>query len=147
MGTWHNTTERRADYRLALIPRRDTQGAYKGYKNWIEKDIRRLVKTAGGLVMALEMHNNHVYMRFVLPTDTDIKTFVSWLKRQSAYMLQQRLDHAGFDRHIAGFWSEGHYIDQSDGNRRALVDFVYNELLDAQQRADIEAYSRKEAAT
>lgn len=147
MGTRHNTTERRADYRLALIPRRDTQGAYKGFKNWIEKDIRRLVKAAGGLVVALEMHSNHVYMHVVLPTGTNIQAFVLWLKRQSAYMLQQRLDHAGFDRRIAGFWSEGHYIDQKDGNRRALVDFVYNELLDAQQRADIEAYSRKETAT
>ena len=44
MGMWHNTTERRADYRLALIPRRDIQGIYKSFKIEIEKDIRRLLK-------------------------------------------------------------------------------------------------------
>lgn len=139
-------------YRFALIPQR--QGLYRDYKKPVEHFLRVLLKKVGARIQRLEENNNHVYIRVLMPEETDAQMAIAWVKRESAAALYARLKRAGLDVMYGvradkpDFWSPLHYMDtgEDERNRGDMTTFVGDALLSKQQRGQIAEYAKKKGA-
>lgn len=141
--------------RLALVPKRQRQGLYRDYKKPVEHFLRVLLKKAGARIQRLEKTGSYVYIRLTMPEGANVQRVIAWMKRESAAALYMRLKGAGLDVMYGiradrpDFWCSSHYLDMGtdDRNRGDMEDFVADELLSKQQRAQIAEYAMKKGAT
>lgn len=110
-------------YRFALIPQRQRQVLYRDYKKPVEHFLRVMLKKVGARIQRLEENNNHVYIRVLMPEETDAQRAIAWVKRESAAALYARLKRTGFDvmygtrEDKADFWSPSHYMDTGEDEK------------------------------
>lgn len=137
-------------FRFALIPRRQRQGLYRGNKKAVEHYLQVSLREAGARIQRMEGNGDHVYVRLLLPEGANVQEVITRAKCESSAALLTRLKKAGLiyvDK--LDFWAERHYMDvgADESNRRAMIDFVIDELLSKQQREQIAEYAMRKGAT
>ncbi|SFB44628.1 IS200/IS605 family transposase [Clostridium frigidicarnis] len=115
-------------YHIVFAPKYRRQIIYGKIKVDIGKIIRKLCEYKGVEIIEANACKDHIHMLVSIPPKLSVATFMGYLKGKSSLMI--------FDRHASSeykygniqFWCKGYYVDTVGRNKKAIEEYIRNQL-------------------
>jgi putative transposase len=117
-------------YHIVFAPKYRRQIIYGKIREDIGKIIRQLCKYKGVEIIEAEACPDHIHLLVAIPPKYSISQFMGYLKGKSALQIFDR--HANL-KHKYGnrqFWCRGYYVDTVGRNKKAIEEYIRNQLQD-----------------
>ena len=111
-----------------FAPKYRRQGVYGQLKVDIGKILRTLCEQKKVNIIEAEACPDHIHMLVEIPPNISVAQFMGYLKGKSSLMI--------FDRHVnlkykygnRHFWCRGYYVDTVGKNKKAIEEYIRNQL-------------------
>ena len=118
----------RCQYHIVFAPKYRRQNIYGQIRVDIGKILRKLCEAKGVEIIEAELCPDHIHMLVSIPPSISVSAFVGYLKGKSALMIFDK--HANLiyrygNRH---FWCRGYYVDTVGRNKKAIENYIRNQL-------------------
>ena len=118
----------RCHYHVVFAPKYRRQEIYGKIKVDIGKILRQLCDQKGIDIIEAELCPDHVHMLLAIPPKYSVAQVMGYLKGKSSLMI--------FDRHASmkykygnrHFWCRGYYVDTVGRNKKAIEEYIRNQL-------------------
>lgn len=115
-------------YHIVFAPKYRRQVIYGKIKADIGKILRTLCEQKKVNIIEAEACPDHIHMLVEIPPNISVAQFMGYLKGKSALMI--------FDRHVnlkykygnRHFWCRGYYVDTVGKNKKAIEEYIKNQL-------------------
>ena len=118
----------RCQYHIVFAPKFRRKVIYNQIRVDIGKILRKLCDIKGVEIIEAELCTDHVHMLVSIPPSISVSSFVGYLKGKSALMIFDRhanLEYKYGNRH---FWCRGYYVDTVGRNKKAIEEYIRNQL-------------------
>ena len=118
----------RCQYHIVFAPKYRRQEIYGQIRVDIGKILRKLCEQKNVEIIEAELCPDHIHMLVSIPPNISVSSFVGYLKGKSSLMIFDRhanLKYKYGDRH---FWCRGYYVDTVGRNKRAIAEYIRNQL-------------------
>ena len=115
-------------YHIVFAPKYRRQEIYGKIKVDIGQILRKLCDQKGVEIIEAEACPDHIHMLVSIPPNISVAQFMGYLKGKSALMIFDRhasLKYKYGNRH---FWCKGYYVDTVGRNKRAIEEYIRNQL-------------------
>ena len=104
------------------------QEIYGKIKTDIGKILRQLCYQKGVEIIEAELCPDHIHMLVSIPPKYSVASFVGYLKGKSSLMIFDR--HANLKNKYGNrhFWCRGYYVDTVGRNKKAIEEYIRNQL-------------------
>ena len=118
----------RCQYHIVFAPKYRRKEIYGKIKKDIGEIIRKLCEQKGVEIIEAEACKDHIHLLVSIPPYISVAQFMGYLKGKSSLMI--------FDRHVnlkykygnRHFWCRGYYADTVGRNKRAIEEYIRNQL-------------------
>ena len=118
----------RCHYHVVFAPKYRRQVIYGKIKEDIGKIIRQLCDQKGIEIIEAELCPDHIHMLISIPPKYSVAQIMGYIKGKSSLMI--------FDRHVnmkyrygnRHFWCRGYYVDTVGRNKKAIQEYIRNQL-------------------
>ena len=124
--TAHSTY--RCEYHIVFAPKYRRQIVYGQIKKDIGEIIRKLCNEKKVEIIEAEACPNHIHMLVSIPPYLSIAQFVGFLKSKSTLMIFDRHANLKYKYGNRHFWCRGYYVSTVGRNRRAIEEYIKNQL-------------------
>ena len=118
----------RCQYHIVFAPKYRRQIIYGKIKVDIGKIIRRLCEQKGVEIIEAELCPDHIHMLVSIPPSISIAQFMGYLKGKSALMIFDRHANMKYKYGNRHFWCRGYYVDTVGRNKKAIAEYIKNQL-------------------
>ena len=97
-----------------------------------EKDIgeilRKLCEQKDVKIIEAEAYTDHIHMLVSIPPHISIAQFMGYLKGKSTLMIFDRHANLKYKYGSRSFWCRGYYVDTVGRNKKAIAEYIRNQL-------------------
>ena len=80
------------------------------------------------IIHEAEVCPDHVHMLISIPPKLSVSGFMGYLKGKSSVLIYQKYTNMKFKYRNREFWCRGYYVDTVGKNRRAIAEYIANQL-------------------
>ena len=118
----------RCHYHIVFAPKYRRQVIYGKIKVDIGKILRKLCAQRGVEIIEAELCPDHIHMLVSIPPNLSVAAFVGYLKGKSALMIFDRHANLKYKYGNRHFWCRGYYVDTVGRNKKAIEEYIRNQL-------------------
>mgnify|MGYP000129647169 FL=1 len=101
---------------------------YGEQKAEIGKILRQLCYQKGVEIIEAELCPDHIHMLVSIPPKYSVASFVGYLKGKSSLMIFDRHANLKYKYGNRHFWCRGYYVDTVGRNKKAIEEYIRNQL-------------------
>ena len=109
-------------------PKYRRQEIYGKIKTDIGKILRQLRYQKGVEIIEAELCPDHIHMLVSIPPKYSVASFVGYLKGKSSLMIFDRHANLKYKYGNRHFWCRGYYVDTVGRNKKAIEEYIRNQL-------------------
>ena len=115
-------------YHIVFAPKYRRQIIYGKLKGDIGKILRTLCERKGVTIHEAEACPDHIHMLVSIPPKISVSDFMGYLKGKSSLMIFDRYANLKYRYGNRKFWCRGYYVDTVGRNRKAIEEYIQNQL-------------------
>ena len=120
----------RCQYHIVFAPKYRRQEIYGQIRVDIGKILRKLCEQNNVEIIEAELCPDHIHMLVSIPPNISVSSFVGYLKGKSSLMIFDRHANLKYKYGNRHFWCRGYYVDTVGRNKRAIAEYIRNQLQD-----------------
>ena len=118
----------RCHYHIVFAPKYRRQIIYGKIKEDIGKILRQLCDQKGIEIIEAELCPDHVHMLLAIPPKYSVAQIMGYLKGKSSLMIFDRHANMKYRYGNRHFWCRGYYVDTVGRNKKAIEEYIRNQL-------------------
>lgn len=118
----------RCQYHIVFAPKYRRKTIYGRIKGDIGKILRTLCQQKGVEIIEAEACNDHIHMLVSIPPSVSVASFMGYLKGKSSLMIFDRHANLKYKYGNRHFWCRGYYVDTVGRNKKAIEEYIRNQL-------------------
>jgi len=118
----------RCQYHIVFAPKYRRQQIYGKIKTDIGKILRQLCDQKGVEIIEAELCPDHIHMLISIPPKYSVAQIMGYLKGKSSLMIFDRHANLKYRYGNRHFWCRGYYVDTVGRNKRAIAEYIRNQL-------------------
>ena len=118
----------RCHYHIVFAPKYRSQSIYGKIKVDIGKILRQLCQMKEIEIIEAELYKDHIHMLVSITPKYSVSQIVGYLKEKSALMIFDRHANLKYKYGNRYFWCRGYYIDTVGRNKKAIKEYIKNQL-------------------
>ena len=118
----------RCHYHVVFAPKYRRQVIYGKIKEDIGKIIRQLCDQKGIEIIEAELCPDHIHMLISIPPKYSVAQIMGYIKGKSSLMIFDRHANMKYKYGNRHFWCRGYYVDTVGRNKRAIEEYIRNQL-------------------
>lgn len=131
----------RCQYHIVFAPKFRRQIIYGKVKQDVGKILRKLCGYKDVQIIEAELCPDHIHMLVEIPPKLSVASFVGYLKGKSSIMIFEKHANMRYKYGNRKFWCRGYYVDTVGKNKKAIAEYIRNQL---QSDKEYEQISMKE---
>ena len=120
-------------YHIVFAPKYRRQIIYGKVKGEIEKILRMLCDRKGVEIIEAQACPDHIHMLVSIPPKLSVSEFMGYLKGKSALMIFDKFANMKYRYGNRQFWCRGYYVDTVGRNKKAIEEYIRNQLEEDKQ--------------
>jgi len=117
-------------YHIVFAPKYRRQVIYGEIRADIGKILRKLCEYKGIEIVEAEACPDHIHMLVSIPPKYSVSQIVGYLKGKSSLMIFDRHANLKYKYGNRQFWCRGYYVDTVGRNKKAIAEYIRNQLQD-----------------
>ena len=118
----------RCHYHIVFAPKYRRQAIYGKIKEDIGKIIRQLCDQKGVEIIEAELCPDHIHMLISIPPKYSVAQIMGYIKGKSSLMIFDRHANMKYKYGNRHFWCRGYYVDTVGRNKKAIQEYIRNQL-------------------
>ena len=118
----------RCQYHIVFAPKYRRKEIYGKIKKDIGEILRKLCEQKDVVIIEAEACPDHIHMLVSIPPHISIAQFMGFLKGKSTLMIFDRHAHLKYKYGSKSFWCRGYYVDTVGRNKKAIAEYIKNQL-------------------
>ena len=118
----------RCQYHIVFAPKYRRQNIYGQIRVDIGKILRKLCEAKCVEIIEAELCPDHIHMLVSIPPNISVSAFVGYLKGKSALMIFDKHANLKYRYGNRHFWCRGYYVDTVGRNKKAIENYIRNQL-------------------
>ena len=118
----------RCQHHIVFAPKFRRKEIYGKIKTDIGKILRQLCYQKGVEIIEAELCPDHIHMLVSIPPKYSVASFVGYLKGKSSLMIFDRHANLKYKYGNRHFWCRGYYVDTVGRNKKAIEEYIRNQL-------------------
>ena len=115
-------------YHIVFAPKYRRQVIYGKIKADIGQIIRKLCQWKGVEIIEAEACPDHIHLLVSIPPKISVSSFMGYLKGKSSLMIFDQHANLKYRYGNREFWCRGYYVDTVGKNKKAMVEYIRNQL-------------------
>ena len=115
-------------YHVVFAPKYRRKVFYNEKRVAIRDIIRTLCQWKGVEIIEGEVCPDHIHMLVEIPPSISVSGFVGYLKGKSTLMIFERHANLKYKYGNRHFWCRGYYVDTVGKNKKAIEEYIRNQL-------------------
>lgn len=115
-------------YHIVFAPKYRRQLIYGKIKADIGKILRKLCEYKGVEILEANACSDHIHMLVSIPPKLSVAQFMGYLKGKSSLMIFDRHANLKYKYGNRQFWCKGYYVDTVGRNKKAIEEYIKNQL-------------------
>ena len=115
-------------YHIVFAPKYRRQVIYGKIKTDIGQILRKLCEYKGVEIIDAESCPDHIHMLVSIPPKYSIAQIMGYLKGKSSLMIFDRHANLKYKYGNRQFWCKGYYVDTVGRNKKAIQEYIKNQL-------------------
>ena len=121
-------TQWECKYHIVFAPKYRRQIIYGKIRQDIGQMIRKLCEYKGVEIIEAEACKDHIHMLVSLPPKYSVSQFMGYLKGKSSLMIFEKYANLKYKYGNRNFWCRGYYVSTVGKNRKAIEQYIRNQL-------------------
>jgi putative transposase len=117
-----------SQYHIVFAPKYRRKEIYGQIKADIGKILRKLCKQKGVEIIEAQACPDHIHMLVSIPPNISVAQFMGYLKGKSSLMIFDRHANLKYKYGSRHFWCRGYYVDTVGRNKKAIAEYIKNQL-------------------
>ena len=113
---------------MVFAPKYRRQVIYGKIKGDIGKILRQLCEMKQVEIHEAEACPDHIHMLVSIPPSLSVSQFMGYLKGESSLMIFDRHANMKYKYGNRHFWCRGYYVDTVGRNKKAIEEYIKNQL-------------------
>ena len=113
---------------MLFAPKYRRKLIYGQLKRDIANILSMLCKRKGVKIVEAEVCPDHIHMLVEIPPSISVSGFVGYLKGKSTLMIFERQANLKYKYGNRHFWCRGYYVDTVGKNKKAIEEYIRNQL-------------------
>ena len=118
----------RCQYHIVFAPKYRRKEIYGKIRKDIGEIIRKLCEQKGVEIIEAEACKDHIHLLVSIPPYISVAQFMGYLKGKSSLMIFDRHANLKYKYGNRHFWCRGYYVDTVGRNKRAIEEYIKNQL-------------------
>jgi putative transposase len=118
----------RCHYHVVFAPKYRRQAIYGKIKADIGKIIRQLCDQKGIEIIEAGLCPDHIHMLISIPPKYSVAQIMGYIKGKSSLMIFDRHANMKYKYGNRHFWCRGYYVDTVGRNKKAIQEYIRNQL-------------------
>ena len=115
-------------YHIAFAPKCRRQVIHGKIKQDIGQMLRKLCEYKGVEIIEAEACKDHIDMLISIPPKYSVSQIMGYLKGKSSLMIYEKYANMKYKYGNRHFWCRGYYVSTVGRNRRAIEEYIRNQL-------------------
>ena len=115
-------------YHIVFAPKYRRQNIYGKIKQDIGQMLRKLCEYKGIEIHEAEACKDHIHMLVSIPPKYSVSQIMGYLKGKSSLMIYEKYANLKYKYGNRHFWCRGYYVSTVGRNRRAIEEYIKNQL-------------------
>ena len=115
-------------YHIVFAPKYRRQVIYGKIKQDIGQMLRKLCEYKGVEIIEDEACKDHIHMLISIPPKYSVSQIMGYLKGKSSLMIYEKYANMKYKYGNRHFWCRGYYVSTVGRNRRAIEQYIRNQL-------------------
>ena len=115
-------------YHIVFAPKYRRQVIYGKIKADIGQILRKLCEHKGIEIIEANACTDHIHMLVSVPPKYSVSQIMGYLKGKSSLMIFDRHANLKYKYGNRQFWCKGYYVDTVGRNKRAIAEYIRNQL-------------------
>ena len=115
-------------YHIVFAPKYRRQEIYGQIYKDIGQILRKLCEQKKVEIIEAEACKDHIHMLVCIPPSMSVASFVGYLKGKSSLMIFDRHANLKYKYGNRHFWCRGYYVDTVGKNKKAIEEYIRNQL-------------------
>lgn len=120
-------------YHIVFAPKYRRKVFYGEKRAEIGKILRELCNWKKVNIINAEVCPDHVHMLVEIPPKYSVSSFMGFLKGKSSIMIYEKWGNMKYKYRNREFWCRGYYVDTVGRNKRAIEEYIRNQLAEDKQ--------------
>ena len=117
-------------YHIVFAPKYRRKVFYGEKRVAIGRILRQLCEWKGVNIIEAEVCPDHVHMLLEIPPKFSVSGFMGYLKGKSSTMIYEQFGDLKYKYRNREFWCRGYYVDTVGRNKKAIAEYIKNQLSD-----------------
>ena len=126
-------TKWKCQYHIVIIPKYRRKVIYGKLRSDIGKILRRLCEYKHVEIIEAHAMPDHIHMLLSIPPKLSVGEFMGYLKGKSSLMIFDQFANMKYRYGNRQFWCRGYYVDTVGRNKRAIEEYIRNQLAEDKQ--------------
>ena len=113
---------------IVFAPKYRRQVIYGKIKQDVGQMLRKLCEYKGGEIIEAEACKDHIHMLVSIPPKYSVSQIMGYLKGKSSLMIYEKYANMKYKYGNRHFWCRGYYVSTVGRNRRAIEQYIRNQL-------------------
>ena len=113
---------------MVFAPKYRRKVFYKEKRVEIGKILRMLCEWKSVRIIEAEVCPDHIHMLVEIPPKVAVSSFMGYLKGKSSLMIYEKYANLKYKYGNRHFWCRGYYVSTVGRNRRAVEQYIRNQL-------------------
>lgn len=118
----------RCQHHIVFAPKYRRKEIYGKIKADIGRILRKLCEQKGVEILEAQACPDHIHMLVSIPPSISVAQFMGYLKEKSSLMIFDRHANLKYKYGNRHFWCRGYYVDTVGRNKRAIEEYIKNQL-------------------
>ena len=118
----------RCQNHIVFAPKYRRKEKYGKIKVDIGRILRKLCEQKGVEIVEAEACPDHIHMLVSIPPSISVAQFMGYLKGKSSLMIYEKYANMKYKYGNRHFWCRGYYVSTVGRNRRAIEQYIRNQL-------------------
>ena len=121
-------TNKNCKYHIVFEPKYRRQVIYGKIKADIGQILRKLCEHKGIEIIEANACPDHIHMLVSIPPKYSVSQIMGYLKGKSSLMIFDRHANLKYKYGNRQFWCKGYYVDTVGRNKKAIAEYIRNQL-------------------
>jgi len=113
---------------VVFAPKYRRKAIYGKVKKDIGEILRKLCQQKNVEIVEASLCSDHVHMLLCIPPSLSVSQFMGFLKGKSSLMIFDRHANLKYKYGSRHFWCRGYYVDTVGRNKKAISEYIKNQL-------------------
>ena len=115
-------------YHIVFAPKYRRQIIYGKIKEDIGRMLRKLCEYKQVEILEAEACKDHIHMLVSIPPKYSVSQIMGYLKGKSSLMIFEKYANMKYKYGNRHFWCRGYYVDTVGRNKKAIAEYIRNQL-------------------